>query len=479
MDKACATDTAPQSFRSAYASQSQPVDPLSPDWDWDRMVRDVLPGHLLLYGSDVHNVSILSHERRLGGGGGGGGGEGLPGLDMTRLSAADCLYRAVMASDGLSWPGMSTCYTYFGRAHAVFAAHAEDHNLPSVNQLVWGAPKVWYAVPGEHFRAASDALRGCVARGELPACAQALGHKLLLPSLAALHGAGLPVSRLLHFPGDIVITAPGAVHWGINCGDNVAESTNVADGAWLTDHGAYKAFLDMGPCTCKDGNKWGLIPRVWLPRGFLEGRLLGPAPAPAAAIEGGEGGGGGGGEAAIAAAVTAAVIAVTPAKGKKRRGSGTTPRPAKRSFLEESIAAAAAAAAAPKEAPPGSIAAHFSVPLAALAPPSPTAEEGGGGGAAAAAASSAAAAEAQVQSFAWYVAEVLEHRLRGKRQRLQFRVRWVGLRKTDRRHKKWHPIEIFKTEGAEGRVPGEVSCTLLDAKVGAYMEANGLLDVEK
>ena len=71
-----------------------------------------------------------------------------------------------MASDGLTWPGMSTCYTYFGRAHAVFAAHAEDHNLPSVNQLVWGAPKVWYAVPGEHFRAASDALRACFSLDE-------------------------------------------------------------------------------------------------------------------------------------------------------------------------------------------------------------------------------------------------------------------------------------------------------------------------
>jgi hypothetical protein len=86
------------------------------------------------------------------------------------------------------------------------------------------------------------------------------------------------------------------------------------------------------------------------------------------------------------------------------------------------------------------------------------------------------AVAAAAQSFAWYVAEVVEHRLHGKRQRLQFRVRWVGLRKTDRRHKKWHSVEIFKTEGAEGRLPGEVTCTLIDAKVGAYMEKHGLLE---
>jgi 3-phosphoshikimate 1-carboxyvinyltransferase len=52
---------------------------------------------------------------------------------------------------------------------------------------------------------------GFVPRGELPRCAQALAHKLLLPSLEAVRSAGLPVARLVQWPGDLVITA-SALH---------------------------------------------------------------------------------------------------------------------------------------------------------------------------------------------------------------------------------------------------------------------------
>jgi hypothetical protein len=109
----------------------------------------------------------------------------------------------MMASGGLAWPGMSTCYTYFGRAHACFAAHAEDHNLPSVNQLVWGAPKLWWALPPRDFLAGAAALRAAVPRGELPACAQAVAHKLLLPSLALVALAVL--EGVHHLDRDLVL----------------------------------------------------------------------------------------------------------------------------------------------------------------------------------------------------------------------------------------------------------------------------------
>ena len=139
---------------------------------------------------------------------------------MTLLSPSDCLYRALMVGDGMESPGMSTCYTYFGRAFAVFAAHTEDHNLPSINQLVWGAPKVWYAIPPGRYTEAMEKMTSSAfaPRGELPRCAQALAHKLLLPSLQAVKAAGLPCIRMVQRSGDLVITAPGAVHWGMNCG---------------------------------------------------------------------------------------------------------------------------------------------------------------------------------------------------------------------------------------------------------------------
>ncbi len=70
---------------------------------------------------------------------------------------------------------------------------------------------MWFAIPGSHFVAAAAGLRASVPRSELPSCAQALAHKLLLPSLAACAGAALPVSRATQRAGDLVITAPGAV----------------------------------------------------------------------------------------------------------------------------------------------------------------------------------------------------------------------------------------------------------------------------
>ncbi len=97
-------------------------------------------------------------------------------------------------------------------------------------------------------------------------------------------------------------------------------------------------------------------------------------------------------------------------------------------------------------------------------------EEGEGG-----AGSGGGAAADKPLTHAWYVAEVLEHRLKGgKPGAHEFRVRWVGLKPNDRRHKTWHPAEIFCTEGAEGMLPGELTCTLVDAKVGAFMEKSGI-----
>jgi hypothetical protein len=90
-----------------------------------------------------------------------------------------------------------------------------------------------------------------------------VAHKLALPSLALLRAAGVGVRLLVQRQGDLVITAPGAIHFGINCGDNVAESTNVADGDWLTS-GAFREHRALGPCCCKRSNAWSLVPRTLL-----------------------------------------------------------------------------------------------------------------------------------------------------------------------------------------------------------------------
>ena len=509
-DRGCASETQPQTLRSAYARATPSLNPMDDEsWCWDTLVRKRLPDSVLAYGSDVP-LSLLGYERR--------GQEAaaaapaspaaapaaaaasssssssssaaapapaqpdLRGLDMTLLSASDCLYRALLVGDGLQAPGMSTCYTYFGKAYAVFAAHTEDHNLPSINQLLHGAPKVWYAVPGRHYGEAVEAMTGFAPRGELPRCAQALAHKLLLPSLSAVRDAGLPCIRMVQWPGDLVITAPGAVHWGMNCGvsacfyarqrppiaaltppplcthplhsthtparagqDNVAESTNLADASWLTSSGVFEAFLERGPCTCKDSNAWGIIPRVWLPRGFFFKRLQGPY---------------------LSAAAAAGPGSSSARKRRREPLCISTPEGGASAPAASAATAAAAAAAVP---PPSArtIGQEFGVPLELFAPAPLALGEGGEEEEGAAA---AAAAEQQPLCHSWYVAEVLEHRLwRGKAGRHEFRVRWVGLRANDRRHRKWHPFSTFASFDADGCLPGETTCTLVDSKIGDYM----------
>jgi len=193
-------------------------------------------------------------------------------LDMTCLTTSDCLFRAIMATCSAVAPGMTSCYTYFARAYSVFAAHAEDHNLPSINQLVFGAPKVWFAVPPDQFLLATQVIKAATVRGELPTCPQAVAHKLSIPSLALLRAHGIRVTKFIQRQGDLVITAPGAIHFGINCGDNVAESTNVSDGTWLSTS-AFAHYMELGACNCKENNKWDVVPRLSLPLSVVPGAV--------------------------------------------------------------------------------------------------------------------------------------------------------------------------------------------------------------
>lgn len=56
-------------------------------------------------------------------------------------------------------PGIRTPYAFYGTAGSVFAMHCEDSMLFSVNILLEGAAKVWYAIAAEHFDADIDVLK--------------------------------------------------------------------------------------------------------------------------------------------------------------------------------------------------------------------------------------------------------------------------------------------------------------------------------
>jgi len=129
-------------------------------------------------------------------------------------------------------PGVTTPYLYVGMWGSVFCAHTEDMNLLSINYLHVGAPKYWYAIPPEHakrFESLAESNFVHAARE----CSEFLRHKQNMISPAILKKAGIPFEVQVQRPGDAIITCPGAYHFGVNLGFNVAEATNFAIPEWI------------------------------------------------------------------------------------------------------------------------------------------------------------------------------------------------------------------------------------------------------
>ncbi|KAE8684211.1 putative lysine-specific demethylase JMJ16 [Hibiscus syriacus] len=128
--------------------------------------------------------------------------------------------------------GVLVPWLYVGMCFSSFCWHVEDHHLYSLNYMHWGAPKIWYGIPGKHASKLEE-----VMKKHLPDLFDEqpdLLHKLvtqLSPSI--LKSEGVPVYRCVQNAGDFVLTFPRAYHAGFNCGFNCAEAVNVAPVDWL------------------------------------------------------------------------------------------------------------------------------------------------------------------------------------------------------------------------------------------------------
>ncbi|KAL9238154.1 hypothetical protein vseg_012620 [Gypsophila vaccaria] len=139
---------------------------------------------------------------------------------------------SVLAYENADISGVQVPWLYVGMCFSSFCWHVEDHHLYSLNYMHFGAPKMWYGVPGSDANKLEDAMRKHLPDlfDEQPD----LLHKLvtqLSPSILKL--AGVPVYRCVQNAGDFVLTFPRAYHSGFNCGFNCAEAVNVAPVDWL------------------------------------------------------------------------------------------------------------------------------------------------------------------------------------------------------------------------------------------------------
>ncbi|PLW51009.1 hypothetical protein PCANC_08148 [Puccinia coronata f. sp. avenae] len=129
-------------------------------------------------------------------------------------------------------PGVNTPYLYFGTWRATFAWHVEDADLYSINYIHFGAPKFWYSIPQEHNPRFESFMSSSFAK-ERRTCSQFLRHKAFLASPSVLKSVGIQLHKVVHLPGEIIITYPYGYHSGFNLGYNCAESVNFANDAWI------------------------------------------------------------------------------------------------------------------------------------------------------------------------------------------------------------------------------------------------------
>ncbi|KAG1353943.1 Lysine-specific demethylase JMJ703 [Cocos nucifera] len=128
--------------------------------------------------------------------------------------------------------GVLVPWLYIGMCFSSFCWHVEDHHLYSMNYLHWGAPKVWYGVPGKEAVKLEVTMKKHLA--DLFEEQPDLLHNLVTQfSPSILKSEGVPVYRCVQCSGEFVITFPRAYHSGFNCGFNCAEAVNVAPIDWL------------------------------------------------------------------------------------------------------------------------------------------------------------------------------------------------------------------------------------------------------
>ncbi|OAY67314.1 Lysine-specific demethylase [Ananas comosus] len=139
---------------------------------------------------------------------------------------------SILSFEGGDISGVIVPWLYFGMCFSTFCWHVEDHHLYSLNYLHFGAPKMWYGVPGK------DALKFEAAmKKHLPHLFEEqpdLLHNLVTQfSPALLKLEGVSAYRCVQQEREFVLTFPRAYHSGLNCGFNCSEAVNGAPVDWL------------------------------------------------------------------------------------------------------------------------------------------------------------------------------------------------------------------------------------------------------
>jgi hypothetical protein len=125
--------------------------------------------------------------------------------------------------------GINVPWMYYGNLFSTFCWHNEDNYLYSINYHHWGAPKIWYGVPGTETDAAGlEQVFKSYLSMKMRDVPDLLHHITTMFSPRLLQTAEVPVYKLVQHPGEFVVTFPMAFHGGFSTGPNCGEAVNFA-----------------------------------------------------------------------------------------------------------------------------------------------------------------------------------------------------------------------------------------------------------
>lgn len=150
---------------------------------------------------------------------------------------------------GQDLPGVNKEMVYIhasnSEQYTLFPIHVEDAFLAAMSLLVAGLPKAWVVIPARFWPTLVNSIIQEVPPRD---CSNPLSHKCFLPaSLSALHAMGITPLLFMQYPGDLMVTLPGAAHFGFSFGPNASTAINVTTPNW---HLFYPRAQSAGPCRC-------------------------------------------------------------------------------------------------------------------------------------------------------------------------------------------------------------------------------------
>ncbi|XP_055344860.1 lysine-specific demethylase 4D-like isoform X2 [Paramacrobiotus metropolitanus] len=152
-------------------------------------------------------------------------------------------FKDILRESGVDIPGFNTSTGFLGAPETFFGYHVEVANCAFLNMHHVGKAKRWRITPPRCKWAFDNYLYKTFPE-EFQVCGGAVSHLNFIVEPDNLRDEDILVDEIDQEPGDLIISAYGAYHSGINSGYCVNTATAITTPAWIP------AFAESVICKC-------------------------------------------------------------------------------------------------------------------------------------------------------------------------------------------------------------------------------------